>query len=124
MPYSSLPLGLPRGTAPRPYAKRPFLASTIPMRYILLYILCLTTLNLSAQSFNFPKASKHIYAVPAETIERLSSKEASLNDLPGLGLPYPAGTDVAKLPPGHYLTTRLKGENVAYEQLPHLHLLK
>ncbi|TXF84723.1 hypothetical protein FUA23_21000 [Neolewinella aurantiaca] len=84
------------------------------MREILLLLLSLVTFSLTAQSFNFPEADTRIYPVPAETVERLSNWETSLNRLPGLGTPYPAGTDVAKLPPGHYLMTTLHEEQVTY----------
>lgn len=78
------------------------------------FIFLVLSSTLSGQPFTFPKATKHIYAVPAATVEQLSTWEVDLDDLPGLGVPYPAGTDKASLPPGHYLEVHLAREQVTY----------
>ncbi|MFK8164395.1 MAG: carboxypeptidase-like regulatory domain-containing protein [Lewinella sp.] len=85
------------------------------MRHQLLFTFLLSSAAiLSGQSFAFPKPTKHIYAIPAATVEQLSNYETNLNDRSGLGLPYPVATDKAKLPPGHYLEALLTGEQLTY----------
>ncbi|WP_020570416.1 carboxypeptidase-like regulatory domain-containing protein [Neolewinella persica] len=85
------------------------------MRHLLLLALLLSSASfLSGQSFAFPKAIERIYAIPAATVEQLSNWEISLDDQTGLGAPYPAGTEKAKLPPGHYLEALLVGEQLTY----------
>lgn len=86
------------------------------MRHLLLLQLCLFLLctSVKAQDFDFPDAVERIFPVSAKMVWILKNQDLSSREIPDLGEPYPEGTSGVKLPPGHYLKTRVLGEKVAY----------
>ncbi|MEM9836613.1 MAG: hypothetical protein AAF828_08930, partial [Bacteroidota bacterium] len=83
-------------------------------RWLLFWLALSLLSSLPGQSFAFQTPQVRLYQIPASLAAALLSNERSIHQLPALAAPLPQGTLRDTLPPGHYLSIRLEGENITW----------